>query len=134
MSKSENYIIQNSTLVDIADAIREKTGSSEKLSPSDMATEIGKITVGSSTFTLKYVILNIAGKGTDSAQGEWYYYTASIKDYVNGNNYMLVFNYKGRSSGSYSRCAYSPALTNDNNIYYFSTPDDDTDGIKNISS
>ena len=70
MSKSENYIIQNSTLVDIADAIREKTGSSEKLSPSDMVTEIGKIAVGSSTFTLKYVIVSIAGRVTDRANDE----------------------------------------------------------------
>lgn len=132
MALSENYIIQNDTLKNIADAIREKTGGSEKLSPSDMATEIGKITVGSSTFTLKYVILNIAGIITDSAQGEWYYYTAPINDYVNGNNYMLVFDYRGRTSGSYSRCAYSPALTNNNNIYYFLTSYDG--GIISISS
>lgn len=131
MALSENYIIQNNTLKDIADAIREKTGSSEKLSPSDMATEIGKITVGSSTFTLKYVILNITGKVTDSAQGEWYYYTAPINDYVNGNNYMLVFDFKGKDYGEYSRCAYSPALTNDNDIYYFSKS---YGGIQVISS
>ena len=133
MALSENYIIQNSTLVDIADAIREKTGSSERLSPSDMATEIGKITVGSSTFTLKYVILDIAGKITDSAQGEWYYYTEPITNYVNGNNYMLVFDYRGGTSGSYNRCAYSPALTNDNGIYYFQTSIG-SNGIRNLSS
>lgn len=132
MALSENYIIQNNTLKDIADAIREKTGSSEKLSPSDMATEIGKITVGSSTFTLKYVRLNIYGKVTDSAKGEWYYYTESIKDYVNGNNYMLVFDYKTNSWSDSSRCAYSPVLTNDNNIYYFTKGDGN--GIENISS
>lgn len=133
MALSENYIIQNNTLKDIADAIREKTGSSEKLSPSDMATEIGKITVGSSTFTLKYVILNIAGKVMDRAKGEWYYYTAPIKDYVNGNNYMLVFDFRSRDFSDYSRCAYSPALTNNNDIYYFPTSYG-TDGIEDISS
>lgn len=70
MALSENYIIQNDTLKNIADAIREKTGGSEKLSPSDMATEIGNITIGPSTFKLKCVALDIAGKITDSAQGE----------------------------------------------------------------
>ena len=119
MALSENYIIQNSTLVDIADAIREKTGSSERLSPSDMVTEIGKIAVGSSTFTLKYVIVSIAGRVTDSANGEWYYYTQVVDQYIKGNNFMLIFDLKS-SGNSYTRCEYCPGLTG-STIYDFYT-------------
>ena len=65
-----SLIIQSETLEDIADAIRTKTGGSSPMTPAQMATEIGNITIGSSTFVLKYVVLDIAGKITDSAQGE----------------------------------------------------------------
>lgn len=40
------YLIQDSTLTGIADAIREKTGSAESMTPAQMATEIAAIETG----------------------------------------------------------------------------------------
>ena len=42
-----DYLIQDSTLLNIANAIREKTGKSDDINVSDMASEIASITVGS---------------------------------------------------------------------------------------
>ena len=42
------YFIDETTLTDIADAIREKKGTSDKLDPSTFASEISGITAGSS--------------------------------------------------------------------------------------
>ena len=47
-----NAIITNSTLEDIADAIRAKTGSSDTMLPSEMAGKISNIPSGSSGWTL----------------------------------------------------------------------------------
>lgn len=41
-----DYLIQDSTLTDIADAIRAKTGNSATMTPSEMPTEIGSIQTG----------------------------------------------------------------------------------------
>ena len=55
-------LISESTLKDMADSIREKTGSTEKLKPSDMVTDINSLYIGSDTrdanATAKDLLLN----------------------------------------------------------------------------
>lgn len=46
------WLIQSQTLVDIADAIRAKTGSSADIQVSDLATEIANIPTGGDPFTI----------------------------------------------------------------------------------
>lgn len=54
------YTIQDTTLIDIADAVREKTGAATDMSPAEMATAIRSIITGGTaapatcTVTLKY--------------------------------------------------------------------------------
>ena len=58
------YIIQDSTLTGIADAIRAKTGGSAAMTPAQMATEIGSISGGSS---ITVEPLTVTQNGTTTA-------------------------------------------------------------------
>ena len=48
-----DYLIHDSTLEDIADAIRNKTGGSSLIAPEDMSTEIASISGGGSSYEMK---------------------------------------------------------------------------------
>ena len=66
-----NYLIQDSTLTDIADAIREKTGSQATIDVADFATEISNIpSGGSAEEPIKWVY-------TASGSADTYTYTAT---------------------------------------------------------
>ena len=117
MSKSENYIIQNSTLVDIADAIREKTGSSERLSPSDMATEIEAL--GSGTATIKVATRSIS-KSTRKVNGKWRIY-ANLPDDFDDNSQIIMFFFHRASYSGGTPVHYVYVPFYDNNIYKMNT-------------
>ena len=57
------YLIQKTTLTSIADAIREKTGTTGTIKPTEMASKIGEISVGGGGFdtsdpnTSKYIYM-----------------------------------------------------------------------------
>ena len=70
------YLIQDSTLSDIADAIREKTCSAESMTPAQMASAIAAIETGDIDFirqipgvgkkTASQIILDLKGKLVES--------------------------------------------------------------------
>jgi len=117
MALSENYIIQNSTLVDIADAIREKTGSSEKLSPSDMATEIEAL--GSGTATIKVAVRPMS-RSTRKVNGKWRIYANLPNDFDDNSQIIMFFFHRASySGGTPAYYVYAPFY--DNNIYKMNT-------------
>lgn len=65
-----SYIIQSQTLTDIADAIRNKTGSSSTLTPLEMPNAIANISSGISTNTITIEI----GENSVTQAGQLYNY------------------------------------------------------------
>ena len=63
-----NALINNSTLEDIADAIRAKLGSQETMRPSEMAGNIGRISGGGGASTLDLLWTNPSPNVSFSAQ------------------------------------------------------------------
>lgn len=102
-----NALINNSTLEDIADAIRAKLGSQETMRPSEMAGNIGRISGGGGASTLDLLWTNPSPNVSFSAQ------TVSIDltDYSavvivgNGNDSQVVPDpYPGSTKPTGNQC------------------------------
>ena len=93
-----DYLIHDSTLDDIADAIRAKTGGSSLIAPEDMPTEIASISSGT-TITDGIVV---KARNANGYPTEIDFYGTSVSDYLFGqgsNNtvgwmYLATVNYK----------------------------------------
>lgn len=85
------WFIDESTLTDIADAIREKKGTSDLLDPANFAEEIGGITGGSSAMPIKVSSEAEMNALLETAPvGAVYKYVGITTDtYENGGLYLL---------------------------------------------
>lgn len=91
------YVIEDTTLTNTANAIREKTGGTEPITPSNFATEIEGIQSGGSTVTKGLVI--------NEYDEEGYPIDASIIGITELPSYFL-YSYTGRTSGNYTKYGY----------------------------
>lgn len=86
-SAPTNYIIENTELISIADSIRTKTSSEDKLTPAAMVDRIKTISAISDINDAT----TLAGKLTESNIGSFYRFTGtSTSNYTNGVIYKVV--------------------------------------------
>lgn len=84
------YIIQDTTLINIANAIRAKKGSSAKITPNNMVSEINSIVGAIEDVSTESAMNN---KLISSNLGRAYRFTGTTtNNYVNGDIYIVEAN------------------------------------------
>lgn len=91
------YVIEDTTLTNIANAIREKTGKTDAITPSNFDTEIAGIQSGGSIVTKGLVI--------NEYDEEGYPIDASIIEVAELPAYFL-YSYTSKASGNYTKYGY----------------------------
>lgn len=101
-----NYIIQDTTLTNIADAIRSKTGATSTLTPAQMVAAINSLSAGGILAVKQYTDTDSsnptiirAGEyyefDTELPVGQWFVFVFTVKDRgntsTNRNTYVLIY-------------------------------------------
>ena len=102
-----NYIIQDTTLTNIADAIRNKTGATSTLTPAQMVAAINSLSSGgiltvkqfTDTDSSNPTIIRANGEyydvDTELPVGQWFVFIFTVKDRdgtsTNRNTYVLIY-------------------------------------------
>lgn len=98
-----NYIIQDTTLTNIADAIRSKTGTTATLTPAQMAAAINSLSSGGTLAVKQFTDTDSSNPTTIRANGEYYDVDTELPV---GQWFVFVFTVKDRDGTSTNRNTY----------------------------
>lgn len=101
------FSIKKGTLMTMANAVREKIGSSEKMTPHEMIDEIQGIAVGDASYDEGFA---------DGKQAEYDAFWDAFQNYGNPKNYGYVFAYDAFTDETYNpkypiNCTYAVAMS-----------------------
>lgn len=124
------YLIQDSTLADIGNAIREKTGLTNTMSPLTMASAIRSINInGGSTGESSINLISEQVHIDSTTQGAFVTLLSSnsfiAQNYNNPNLFIILIadNLDEISSSTYSNCYQWTAMFSSNKVLTYSTDD-----------
>lgn len=109
------YLIQDSTLTGIANAIRAKTGGSAAMTPAQMATEIGSISGGSSV-TVEPLAVTKNGTTTAPSGTAYSPVTVNVPNSYSSSDFTKVVAYKDGVYQLTEQTSYGE-VTNNGRIY-----------------
>lgn len=87
-------LLNDTTMTDIADAIREKDGSTAQMYPSEMAEKIGAISTGEKRIIPTKMVISNSDK-TVTGKGILYHQSAQYRSTIDGTQYTISYENQG---------------------------------------